>query len=192
MYNYTMRPQDIEKKTAITNAVYKIVKEEGLPALSFGKIAKEAKVSPATPYVYFTDKIDMLSQIYLKVNTFLDAGLEDCIKEGKTLEERLFLGVLCLAKNFLKYPQKTTFLQAIRSAPQFVTEEALREGDFLLDPLLRVYREGINSKKFLLEDVTSINAVIFGPLLWRINEEIKPTEDELEDIIKVIVKGIIK
>ncbi|EUJ29992.1 TetR/AcrR family transcriptional regulator [Listeria grayi] len=60
-----MRIKDEAKVTAISQAVFQITKQEGLNNASISKIAKLAGVSPATVYIYYQDKSDMLSKIYL-------------------------------------------------------------------------------------------------------------------------------
>ena len=74
-----MRKIDENKKEAITQAVFQLTKEVGLVGLSIAKVAKIAGVSPATIYVYYKDKADMLSQILIGVKDILDEGQKEII-----------------------------------------------------------------------------------------------------------------
>ena len=74
-----MRKIDEGKKERVKQAVFEITRDEGIAALSFGKIAKCAHVSSGTPYVYYKDKTEMLGKIYLEVKELIDKGLKAAI-----------------------------------------------------------------------------------------------------------------
>jgi AcrR family transcriptional regulator len=59
-----MRQKDEEKKESIKQAVIKLILEQGIHGASIAKIAREAGVSPATVYIYYANKDDMLREIY--------------------------------------------------------------------------------------------------------------------------------
>jgi AcrR family transcriptional regulator len=64
-----MRTKDDEKINKIYRAAIKVVNHDGFQGSSMSKIAEEADVSPATIYLYFTNKDDMIKKlfIYLKL-----------------------------------------------------------------------------------------------------------------------------
>lgn len=62
-----MRLQDENKKAAIFYATIKLVNEIGFVAASVAKIAKEANVSPATLYIYYKNKEDLLVSIAVDI-----------------------------------------------------------------------------------------------------------------------------
>lgn len=59
-----MRTRDEEKQQRIKKAIVRLILREGINGASISKIAQEAGVSPATIYVYYTSKEDMLSAVY--------------------------------------------------------------------------------------------------------------------------------
>ena len=59
-----MRKRDDDKERRIKEAVISLILQEGFHGASISKIAKIAGVSPATVYVYFENKEDMLQDIY--------------------------------------------------------------------------------------------------------------------------------
>lgn len=59
-----MRKKDDEKEQRIKAAVIELFLKEGFDGASIAKIARLAEVSPATVYVYFDSKEDMLQDIY--------------------------------------------------------------------------------------------------------------------------------
>jgi len=69
VYFKIMRVKDDQKYKAITAAAISLINREGFATASMSKIAKEAGVSPATIYVYFENKEDLLKKTYLMVKS---------------------------------------------------------------------------------------------------------------------------
>ena len=59
-----MRNKDFDKQNRIKEAMIQLILREGIDGTSMSKIAKEAGVSPATIYVYYESKEDMLSEVF--------------------------------------------------------------------------------------------------------------------------------
>ena len=59
-----MRKKDFEKEQRVKEAVIKLILEEGFEGASISKIARTAGVSPATVYIYYDNKEQMLESIY--------------------------------------------------------------------------------------------------------------------------------
>jgi len=59
-----MRRKDDEKEQRIKEAVIELILKEGIDGTSISKIARLANVSPATVYIYFDSKEDMMQAIY--------------------------------------------------------------------------------------------------------------------------------
>ena len=62
-----MRLRDENKKAATFNATIKLVNEIGFASASVAKIAKEANVSPATIYIYYKNKEDLLVSTFVEI-----------------------------------------------------------------------------------------------------------------------------
>lgn len=90
-----MRKKDDEKIKGIKEAVVKLILQEGFHGASISKIAKMAGVSPATVYIYFENKENMLQEIYREYAEEIFAYLlNDAIKnmDGHQLMEFLIRG----------------------------------------------------------------------------------------------------
>ncbi len=61
-----MRRKDDEKERRIRHAVIELMLREGFNGTSIAKIARLAGVSPATVYIYYENKEEMLQDIYLE------------------------------------------------------------------------------------------------------------------------------
>jgi len=67
IYFRAMRVKDELKQEAIIQATVKLVNDIGFVASSVSKIAKEAEVSPATIYIYYKNKEDLLVSTYVTI-----------------------------------------------------------------------------------------------------------------------------
>jgi glutamate--cysteine ligase len=81
-----MRIKDEKKYDAIISASMNQFKEEGFAKASISKIAKAAGVSPATIYIHFENKEDLILKLYLHLRKEMseyilkDVDLEGCIE----------------------------------------------------------------------------------------------------------------
>lgn len=70
-----MRTKDENKIKAIKDAVIALCEADGFTNLTTAKVAKRAGVSPATIYLYYQDKTDLLSRLYEEVKDDLHKAL---------------------------------------------------------------------------------------------------------------------
>ena len=73
----------MDKKERIFEAAHEILGEQGFYGLSIAMVAKKAKVAAGTIYRYFSDKDDLVRQLYL--HTILKCHPQ--IMEGVQIEE---------------------------------------------------------------------------------------------------------
>ena len=59
--------KSIEKRNALIAATIELVNNNGFHATSMSKIAHMAQVSPATIYLYFANKQDLVNKTYIEV-----------------------------------------------------------------------------------------------------------------------------
>ena len=71
----SMRHKDEKKEQAVVAAAITLINERGFSEVSIAKIAKEAGVSPATIYIYYENKEDMLNKIYISLKTEMSEAL---------------------------------------------------------------------------------------------------------------------
>lgn len=70
-----MRAKDKNKETAIRKAAIEMIVEFGFDGLSMQKLAKKANVSPATIYLYFENREDLLNKLYIEVSNNITAAI---------------------------------------------------------------------------------------------------------------------
>lgn len=191
-----MRKIDESKKERIKQAVFEITRDEGIAALSFGKIAKLAAVSSGTPYVYYQDKTTMLSDIYLDVKQLIDTGLQDAINVGATTEERLYNAVNHFASQFLAHPLEANYLNAIRNNPKLITPEAIRQGNRLANPLNQLFQDLVDEGQLVTNNQEAVTVLLFAPFTMFLQQRFVANQpvllSELQTIIQLSMQGLFK
>ena len=85
-----MRRKDDEKEQRIRHAVIELMLQEGFNGTSIAKIARLAGVSPATVYIYYENKEEMLQDIYLEyseeVFDYLLKGIDRNMSSAQMIE----------------------------------------------------------------------------------------------------------
>tara|TARA_E500000331_G_scaffold329177_1_gene349511 strand:+ start:1252 stop:1845 length:594 start_codon:yes stop_codon:yes gene_type:complete len=82
-----VRPRDQQKREAIVEATIKLVSEVGFVDASVAKIAKVANVSPATIYVYYKNKEDLLISIFVEIHGQKASAAMEGFDESSPLKE---------------------------------------------------------------------------------------------------------
>lgn len=70
-----MRIKDESKQKAIIDATVKLVNSIGFSSCSVAKIATEANVSPATIYIYYKNKEDLIVSTFIEIKKMLSEAL---------------------------------------------------------------------------------------------------------------------
>jgi AcrR family transcriptional regulator len=84
-----MRVKDEEKDQQIRDAAVRLINEMGFAGASMAKIAKAAGVSPATIYLYFKNKDDMVQTLYLDLKQRMLRAMLEGTDQEKTLKAKL-------------------------------------------------------------------------------------------------------
>jgi TetR/AcrR family transcriptional regulator, multidrug resistance operon repressor len=109
-----MRTRDHLKESSIREKAMKMVVKDGIEGFSMSKLAKAAGVSPATIYIYFKDKEDLILQLCKDAsNKMADITLKN-FDPSMSFSEGLKVQWINRAKYCLKYPEEVHFLEQIR------------------------------------------------------------------------------
>jgi len=112
-----MRTRDEQKEEAIRQAAIEMVVKEGMDGLSMQKLAKAAGVSPATIYIYYKDRDDLLMQLYMRLtNKMFDFTTEGFHPEMH-FDEGLRIQWHNRARYFLAFPLEMLFLEQCHHSP---------------------------------------------------------------------------
>lgn len=124
-----MRLRDENKEIAIREQAMEMIVNEGFDGLSMQKLAKAANVSPATIYIYYKNREDLLNQLFLEVQkTFSDIALKG-FKPELSLEEGLWLQWKNRLRFILEYPDYFKFFEQFRNSP-LINHKDLKIAEF--------------------------------------------------------------
>jgi AcrR family transcriptional regulator len=178
-----MRLKDESKQQAIFEATVKMVNRLGFVASSVSKIAKEAGVSPATIYVYYKNKDDLLVSTYITIKQDLSRSILDGFDETLPVRDifrdawfRLF-GYISIHREHFQFTE-----QFVNSPYSDQVDRAEIEGFF--EPLTRVLLTGINQNiiKNVHHDI--LKAFLLSPVMIlanpRLCHDYIPTRESME------------
>jgi TetR/AcrR family transcriptional regulator, multidrug resistance operon repressor len=107
-----------------------MIVRHGFDGLSIHKLARAAGVSPATIYIYFKDREDLILKIYEKVSAEM---FEESLKgfdPEMDFDEGLRIQWINRARYFLKKPTEMHFMEQIRFSPLHERAFAATGGKF--------------------------------------------------------------
>jgi AcrR family transcriptional regulator len=109
-----MRARDENKERMIRQKAIEMIVKEGLDGFGVNRLAKAAGVSPATIYIYYKDKDDLIFQLGTDVSKrMLADSLEDFDPEAP-FAVGLKKQWLNRMQFFMKYPMEVQFIEQIR------------------------------------------------------------------------------
>lgn len=112
-----LRTRDENKEQAIRQKAIEMIVNDGFDGLSMQKLAKAAGVSPATIYIYFNDREDLILQVFHEVNNaMLESALEG-FDPDMHFEEGMRIQWRNRARYYLKNPLHMVFLEQMKHSP---------------------------------------------------------------------------
>lgn len=117
LYLSFMRIRDENKIDAIHEKAVEIIVQSGFDGLSMHKLAKAANVSPATLYIYFKDRDDLIQQVAEKEAQAMVAASLENFDPHASFAEGLTIQWKNRAKYWLRNPQQAKFLEQVRHSP---------------------------------------------------------------------------
>ena len=140
------------------------MKEIGFVASSVSKIAKRANVSPATLYIYYKNKEDLLISTYVEIKKKLSTAMLKNFDESKPFRDILFKVWLNSFEFIKKNRSLYQYSEQFSNSPftDLVNHDDLEEH---FEPLFKVLQKGIDQK--VIKDVPFeiLTAFIFYPVM---------------------------
>ena len=175
--------KSIDKRIALLKATLSLVNNGGIQEASMSKVAKIANVSPATIYLFFESKQDLVNQLYLDVKSSLaQAAFRDCdpdIAVKKNFEKIWFN----MAEFKMAHKEEASFLSQCGNTPM-IDEGTRQEGLRQLTPLFDLWSQGI--KEGVMKDISPylLYAFTIYPMAFLMNIECRglcPLDEKLLD-----------
>lgn len=133
--------KSIDKRNALIKATIELVNNNGFHATPMSKIAKMANVSPATIYLYFENKQDLVNKTYVEVKAQYTKYAFETYSEDMEVEAGFELIWKRIADFKLKECANAMFLAQCDNTPM-IDELSRIEGIKHLQPLLDLWERG--------------------------------------------------
>jgi AcrR family transcriptional regulator len=133
--------KSIDKRNALIKATIELVNSNGFHETAMSKIAKMANVSPATIYLYFENKQDLVNQTYLEVKSKYTDFVFKTYNENTTVKTGFELIWNRIAEFKLNECEYSFFLNQCNNTP-IIDEPSRMEGIKHLQPLLDLWVRG--------------------------------------------------
>lgn len=158
-----MRIRDENKIEAILDQARTTIVEEGFDGLSMQKLAKAVGVSPATIYIYFKDRDDLLIQLYKRETDKFFAY----IFQGFDPEMDFATGLTVQWKNRARYviehPDKAHFMESFKYSPLHQKASTLRDPKYT-EGFKHFVHKAIANKELVAMPFEIYWSVAFAPL----------------------------
>lgn len=133
--------KSIDKRNALIKATIELVNNNGFHAAPMSKIAKMANVSPATIYLYFENKQDLVNKTYIEVKAKYTDYAFATYNDRLTVEEGFEAIWKRIADFKCKDSENAMFLAQCDNTP-IIDEPSRQEGIKHLQPLLDLWERG--------------------------------------------------
>jgi AcrR family transcriptional regulator len=157
-----VRVRDPDKERAIRDAALEMIVSEGFDGLSMQKLARAAGVSPATIYIYFKNRDDLIVSLYreesARMAEFTLAGFDPSMP----FAEGLRVQWINRARYFIDNPKRMHFMEQIRHSP-FHDAKGAQPNSF--GEAMRAFVEGAIRRGELIRIPVEVYwAIAFAPL----------------------------
>ncbi|MES2591231.1 MAG: TetR/AcrR family transcriptional regulator [Bacteroidota bacterium] len=194
-----MRTKDENKADAICQKAMEIIVSKGFDGLSMQKLAKAANVSPATIYIYFKDREDLILQVAIKAaEKMVSATLKDFNPE-MSFEQGLKIQWGNRANYWLKNPIEAQFVEMVRHSPNGETVFKMVKAEFST-VMGEFVQRAIKRKELIKLPLEVYWAVAFAPLYTLVkfhnngrsirNEKFIWNDNYMKQTFKLVLKAL--
>lgn len=160
---FKMRTRDGNKEKLIRQKALEMIVQHGFEGLSMQKLAKKANVSPATIYIYFRHKEDLIVQLAVEVSNKMMAATIKNFQPQMHFKEGLKIQWQNRAKYCMKYPLDMKFLEQVRHSPFDAKVAKLTEKKFI--EIMGIFvSTAIKRKELQPVPIEVLWAIAFAPL----------------------------
>jgi AcrR family transcriptional regulator len=158
-----MRPRDLDKEKAIRQKAIEIIVKEGFDGLSMHKLAKAAKVSPATIYIYFKDREDLIVQIGIEEELKMFEATLKGFNAEMSFEEGMRVQWNNRAQYFLENPLQLQFMEQLKYSP-YHSQIVLPVKSSFSNTMSKFVHKAIDNQELVLLPIEVFWAISFAPL----------------------------
>ena len=193
-----MRVRDENKDAVIREKAIEMIVEEGFDGFSMQKLAKAANVSPATIYIYYKNKEDLLNTLYNAVShTFAQVALQK-FDPNASLEEGLWLQWKNRMKFILEYPTYYRFFEQFRNSP-LINHKDIKSAEFKQN-MKTFVMNAIRRGEMATMEPETFWSVAYGSFFTLLkfhlqgksmmNEHYKITDAKMKRLLQMVLKAL--
>ena len=156
-----MRTRDLDKQQRIKQAIVRLILRDGINGLSMAKIAQEASVSPATIYIYYSNKEEMLIEVFREYSQQSYYYLMQQMRpemSGEELIERIVRGIYAYT---IEHEEAFSFIEQCSRCPSLAETVSEKECCCDVFALIHKYQELGILRRY---SDPSLYAVLFSPV----------------------------
>lgn len=191
-----MRIRDEAKELAIREQAMAMIVRDGFDGLSMQKLAKAAGVSPATIYIYFKDREDLIRQIYYEEMQTMSAATLEGFDPDMHFEEGLRIQWKNRAHYGLTYPLRMHFMEQMRHSPLHEKFQGDARNPF--SSVMKTFvTNAIHRNELVRLPIEVYWSVAFAPLYQLIKFHQSPgwgkfvlDENRLEEALQLVLKAL--
>jgi TetR/AcrR family transcriptional regulator, multidrug resistance operon repressor len=194
-----MRTRDDKKINIIREKAVDMIVKQGFDGFSMQKLAKAANVSPATLYIYYKDREDLIMQLWgASFKEMADATLKN-FDTSMSLSEGLRIQWMNRLKFCLKNPQQMQFMEQLRHSP--LQEKALdMMGAGFKNAMRTFVSNAIKKNELVKVQVEVYWSIAFAPLYGLIKfhqegksmggEKFSLSEKTMNETLALVIKAL--
>ncbi|HEY9006332.1 TetR/AcrR family transcriptional regulator [Ohtaekwangia sp.] len=196
-----MRTRDENKEQAIRQKAIKMIVDEGFDGLSMQKLAKAAGVSPATIYIYFKDRDDLILQLWIgEMKKMVDAVLKNFDPDA-SFEEGMRVQWMNRARFLVENPMSMHFMEQVKYSPYHNVSLTKIDSHFK-EVMGKFVQNAIRRKELMKLPFEVYWSVAFAPLYQLVKTHISgrglhgsPEKFELDEktmnlTLKLVIKAL--
>jgi AcrR family transcriptional regulator len=158
-----VRARDPKKERAIRDKALDLIVKTGFDGLSMQKLARSSGVSPATIYIYFRDRDDLIMSLYREESRKMGEVTLSGFDPGMSFARGLRVQWINRARYCLENPREAHFLEQIRHSPFHAREGVTHHATFVA--AMRAFCDGAIRRGELMRIPMEVFwSVAFAPL----------------------------
>ena len=187
-----MRTRDQNKYKAVVKSSIELTNKLGFSGISMSKIAKEASVSPATIYIYFRNKEDLLTAIYYDIRKKASESVLANINASMSIKEQ-FNAIWSNSFSFyLNHPEHTQYREQFE---QTTMMKEVNTDDFELNKYtIELLTKGIQDRIIQDRPIPILISFAFIPIItllrFHFNGILKMSEEQITNACEIAWKAI--
>ena len=156
-----MRLRDSEKQQRIKEAMIRLILRDGISGTSVAKIAREAGVSPATIYIYYENKEEMMAEVFREYSHDSYRYLMRRVRPEMSSAELIEAIVRGYYRYTVEHEEEFSFVEQCSRCPTL--SGSVREAECCCDVLDLIHAYQKRGEIRRISD-RNIGAVLFSPV----------------------------